>query len=80
MIRVTKMGDRLLRRPTSRNTTINVMSFFADPAPYFDQWREQGPLLTETPDGQKSWVISRYDDVVQALGHPGRPLHRQHVR
>ncbi|GLY48911.1 cytochrome P450 [Lentzea sp. NBRC 102530] len=47
------------------------MSFFTDPTPYFDRWREQGPALTETPDGRRSWVISRYDDVVQALGHPG---------
>jgi len=47
------------------------MSFFADPTPYFDEWREQGPALIETPDGQKSWVVSRYDDVVQALSHPG---------
>ncbi|MCG8921256.1 cytochrome P450 [Lentzea sp. CC55] len=47
------------------------MSFFADPTPYFDKWREQGPALIETPDGQKTWMISRYDDVVQALSHPG---------
>jgi cytochrome P450 len=47
------------------------MNFFADPTPYFDEWREQGPALVETPDGQRSWVISRYDDVVQALNHPG---------
>nr|QEO74919.1 hypothetical protein [uncultured bacterium] len=47
------------------------MSFFADPTPYFDEWREHGPALIETPDGQKSWVVSRYDDVVQALSHPG---------
>ncbi|WP_329787413.1 cytochrome P450 [Lentzea sp. DG1S-22] len=47
------------------------MSFFVDPTPYFDKWREQGPALIETPDGQKTWMISRYDDVVQALRHPG---------
>jgi cytochrome P450 len=47
------------------------MSFFADPTPYFDRWHEQGPALIETPDGQRSWMISRYDDVVQALSHPG---------
>src|SRR5688572_17256117 len=47
------------------------MSFFADPTPYFDEWREQGPALIETPDGQKAWMVSRYDDVVQALSHPG---------
>ncbi|GGU26470.1 cytochrome P450 family protein [Lentzea flava] len=47
------------------------MSFFTDPTPYFDQWREQGPALIDTPDGRRAWVISRYDDVVQALGHPG---------
>jgi cytochrome P450 len=47
------------------------MSFFTDPKPYFDRWHEQGPALIETPDGQKSWMISRYDDVVQALSHPG---------
>ncbi len=47
------------------------MSFFADPTPYFDRWLEQGPALIETPDGQTSWMISRYDDVVQALSHPG---------
>ena len=42
-----------------------------DPTPYFDKWREQGPALIETPDGQRTWMISRYDDVVQALSHPG---------
>lgn len=47
------------------------MSFFIDPTPYFDEWREQGPALIETPDGQKAWMVSRYDDVVQALSHPG---------
>ncbi|WP_330270552.1 cytochrome P450 [Lentzea sp. NBC_00516] len=46
------------------------MSFYTDPTPYFDEWRERGPALIETPDGQQSWMISRYDDVVQALGHP----------
>ena len=47
------------------------MSFFADPTPYFDRWREQGPALIDTPDDRQAWVISRYDDVVQALDHPG---------
>ncbi|KJK51052.1 hypothetical protein UK23_08755 [Lentzea aerocolonigenes] len=47
------------------------MSFFADPAPYFDNWRERGPALIEGPDGQETWMIARYDDVVQALNHPG---------
>jgi cytochrome P450 len=47
------------------------MSFHTDPTPYFDEWRTRGPALIETPDGQKWWVISRYDDVVAALGHPG---------
>ncbi|MET9227461.1 cytochrome P450 [Lentzea sp. NPDC003310] len=47
------------------------MSFFTDPTPYFHEWRAQGPALVETPDGQKSWMISRYDDVVAALDHPG---------
>ncbi|WP_086667879.1 cytochrome P450 family protein [Lentzea kentuckyensis] len=47
------------------------MSFFSDPTPYFDDWLGQGPALVETPDGQKSWVIARYDDVVQSLSHPG---------
>ncbi|SES04489.1 cytochrome P450 family protein [Lentzea albida] len=46
------------------------MSFFTDPTPYFNEWRARGPALVETPDGQTSWVISRYDDVVQALSHP----------
>ncbi|MEV6238138.1 cytochrome P450 [Lentzea sp. NPDC051838] len=46
------------------------MSFFSDPTPYFDQWRAQGPELTDTPDGQQAWVIARYDDAVQALSHP----------
>lgn len=46
------------------------MSFFVDPTPYFDEWREHGPALVETPDGQKAWMVSRYDDVVQALSHP----------
>ncbi|USX48775.1 cytochrome P450 [Lentzea sp. HUAS12] len=46
------------------------MSFFTDPTPYFDEWRARGPALVETPDGQTSWVISSYDDVVQALSHP----------
>ncbi|WP_177221576.1 cytochrome P450 family protein [Lentzea xinjiangensis] len=46
------------------------MSFFTDPTPYFDEWRAMGPALIDTPDGAKAWVISRYDDVVQALSHP----------
>lgn len=46
------------------------MSFFTDPTPYFDKWLEQGPALIETPYGQTSWMISRYDDVVAALSHP----------
>lgn len=47
------------------------MSFFTDPTPYFDEWLRQGPALIETPDGQPTWLIARYDDVVQALSHPG---------
>ncbi|KOV84157.1 cytochrome P450 [Nocardia sp. NRRL S-836] len=47
------------------------MSFFTDPTPYFDEWREKGPALVEAPDGRQTWMISRYDDVVQALDHPG---------
>ncbi|MET9629466.1 cytochrome P450 [Lentzea sp. NPDC006480] len=47
------------------------MSFFADPTPYFDNWRERGPSLIEGPDGQETWMIARYDEVVQALDHPG---------
>ncbi|WP_112265190.1 cytochrome P450 family protein [Lentzea terrae] len=47
------------------------MSFFTDPTQYFDQWRTQGVAQIETPDGQTTWMISRYDDVVQALSHPG---------
>ncbi|MFS8099294.1 cytochrome P450 [Lentzea alba] len=47
------------------------MSIFSDPTPYFDEWRAQGPALVETPDGLKSWMIARHDDVVQALSHPG---------
>lgn len=47
------------------------MSFFTDPTPYFDEWLGQGPALIETPDGQPTWLIARYDDVVQALSHPG---------
>jgi cytochrome P450 len=50
---------------------LGAMSFFTDPTPYFDRWREQGPALIDTPDGQRSWMIARYDDVVQALSDPG---------
>ncbi|MFD4639523.1 cytochrome P450 [Lentzea sp. NPDC058436] len=46
------------------------MSFYTDPSPYFDVWRKRGPSQVETPDGQTSWMISRHDDVVQALSHP----------
>jgi cytochrome P450 len=46
------------------------MSFFTDPTPYFDEWLRQGPALIETPDDRQTWVIARYDDVVQALSHP----------
>jgi cytochrome P450 len=47
------------------------MSFFTDPVPYFDEWRKQGPAPVEAPDGRQVWMISRYDDVVAALNHPG---------
>lgn len=50
---------------------LDGMSFFSDPTPYFDEWRKQGPVQADTPDGLRPWMISRYDDVVEALSHPG---------
>ncbi|MDP9609188.1 cytochrome P450 family protein [Streptomyces demainii] len=42
-----------------------------DPYPFLAQLREEQPVCrVETPDGVRAWVVSRYDDVRDALSDP----------
>lgn len=49
------------------------MQFFdpqvaADPYPFYQRWREEAPVFRDDDTGQ--WIISRYEDVKNALKNP----------
>ena len=49
---------------------VNIASpaFKANPFPFYARLRAEAPVFRVTlPDGQTAWLITRYDDVVQAL-------------
>lgn len=43
---------------------------FLDPPPEYAQFRASCPFAPATIHGQKAWLVSRYDDVRQALSDP----------
>ena len=45
--------------------------FYQDPFPFYDLCRERGVVKVAMPDGSAPWLLTRYDDVVSALNHPG---------
>jgi cytochrome P450 len=45
--------------------------YFQDPLSYFARLRAEGPVVPVTmPDGSRSWLITRYEDVRAALADP----------
>jgi cytochrome P450 len=46
-------------------------AFQADPYPAFARWREEGPVRRiQLPGGAEAWLITRYEEVRQALNDP----------
>jgi len=49
----------------TRETPIEIASprFKADPFPFYARLREEAPVFrVRLPDGQGSWLVTRYDD------------------
>lgn len=52
----------------------------ADPYEVYARLRETAPVRRITgPDGMPAWIVTRYDDVRQALGDPGLSLDKRHA-
>ncbi|HET6324842.1 MAG TPA: cytochrome P450 [Planctomycetaceae bacterium] len=50
------------------NVNIAGSEFKADPFPFYRRLRERAPVYrVKLPDGQKAWLVTRYDDVVTVL-------------
>jgi cytochrome P450 len=46
---------------------ITSPSFRANPFPTFKRWRDSRPVVPVKTFGQRAWIITRYDDVLNAL-------------
>jgi cytochrome P450 PksS len=46
---------------------ITAPAFKANPFPIFKQWRNQTPIVPVKVMGQRAWIITRYNDVLDAL-------------
>jgi cytochrome P450 len=60
----------LTRRKPPAGGEVNIASpaFKADPFPFYARLRAEAPVFRVTlPDRQTAWLITRYDDVAQAL-------------
>jgi cytochrome P450 len=54
--------------PVDLNVNIASSEFKADPFPFYKQLRETAPVYrVRLPDGQMAWLVTRYDDVANAL-------------
>jgi cytochrome P450 PksS len=54
--------------PADGEVNIASPAFKADPFPFYARLRAEAPVFRVTlPDRQTAWLITRYDDVVQAL-------------
>ncbi len=59
--------------PPSRSP-VGPAQLIADPYGAYGRLREAGPVHRVTgTDGRPAWVVTRYEDVRQALGDPLRP-------
>src|SRR6516165_4941358 len=62
--------SRFTRTKPPADGEVNIASpeFKANPFPFYARLRAEAPVFRVTlPDRQKAWLITRYDDVVQAL-------------
>jgi cytochrome P450 len=46
---------------------ITKPAFKANPFPIFKEWRDHSPVVPVQVMGQRAWIITRYDDVLEAL-------------
>ncbi len=55
--------------------------YFQDPLSVFARMREQSPVTSViTPEGQRAWLITRYEDVRKALADPRLSKDRRKLR
>ncbi len=61
----------LRNNPEPRNpvekTNIAASGFKANPFPTFKRWRDMQPVVPVRVLGQHAWIVTRYDDVLNAL-------------
>jgi cytochrome P450 len=51
-----------------KDVDLTGRAFRADPYPFYARWRAETPVLcTALPDGQRTWLVTRYDDVLNVL-------------
>src|SRR5262245_46229932 len=56
------------RPPSDGEVDIASPAFKADPFPFYARLRAESPVFRVTlPDGRAAWLVTRYDDVAQAL-------------
>ncbi|WP_189134120.1 cytochrome P450 family protein [Wenjunlia tyrosinilytica] len=60
--------------------TVDDARLLADPYAVYAELREQAPVQRITgPDGAPAWLVTRYDDVKQALADPRLSLDKRHA-
>jgi cytochrome P450 len=59
---------------------ITSPSFRANPFPTFKRWRETRPVVPVRAFGQRTWMVTRYDDVLAALTDERLVKDRRNVR
>jgi cytochrome P450 len=55
------------QNPTLEQVDITSPSFRANPFPTFKRWRDTRPVVPVQAFGERAWIITRYDDVLDAL-------------